>query len=406
MNDNRLHYMDNLRAFAMLLGVVFHAALAYSTTLHQVWLPADSNHSNWIDVFFNFSHLFRMPLFFLVAGFFASLLYEKRGLAKLLKNRLVRVTVPFLVFLPVVTALIIASIVWAVENVENKTPMLAMIASFWGNPDAPKPPPSMMHLWFLYYLTVFYILTALAVKLGRINFGHINLVSWILKKPLLFVVLAPLCLAPALVLSGTPYPAPEQFIPKLWACWFFGFFYLLGWVFYRHGAAVELFRPYWKAMLIAGLGLFAVFAYLVPNDPMTFEQAMALAAGGPEISFQKIILAVLGAYVTLYMVLVMLIIGKDFFDKRSAAVKLIADSSYWIYLIHIPIIFAIQFALMDVSWPLWAEFTLSALGAFAVGFITYLLLVRWTPIGWLLNGRKKRGEVLQVAAAPNAANVR
>lgn len=399
MNDNRLHYMDNLRAFAMLLGVVFHAALAYSTTLHQVWLPADSNHSGWIDVFFNFSHLFRMPLFFLVGGFFACLLYEKRGLAKLLKNRLVRVMVPFLVFLPVVTALIIASTVWAVENVENKTPMLVISASFWGNPDAPKPPPSMMHLWFLYYLTVFYILTALAVKLDRIN-----LVSWILKKPLLFVVLAPLCLAPALVLSGTPYPAPEQFVPKLWACWFFGFFYLLGWVFYRHGAAVELFRPYWKAMLIAGLGLFAVFTYLVPSDPLTFEQAMAMAVGGPEISIQKTILAVLGAYVTLYMVLVMLVIGKDFFDKRSAAVKLIADSSYWIYLIHIPVIFAIQFALMDVSWPLWAEFSISALGAFAVGFVTYLLLVRWTPIGWLLNGRKKRGEALETAAVPSSAS--
>ena len=28
--SSRLYYMDNLRALAMLLGVVFHAALAYS----------------------------------------------------------------------------------------------------------------------------------------------------------------------------------------------------------------------------------------------------------------------------------------------------------------------------------------------------------------------------------------
>ena len=39
---DRIHAMDNLRALAMLAGVVFHAALAYSPLMHMIWPPADA----------------------------------------------------------------------------------------------------------------------------------------------------------------------------------------------------------------------------------------------------------------------------------------------------------------------------------------------------------------------------
>ena len=38
----RFHYMDNLRALAMLTGVVFHGALAYSVLAHPFWPTADA----------------------------------------------------------------------------------------------------------------------------------------------------------------------------------------------------------------------------------------------------------------------------------------------------------------------------------------------------------------------------
>ena len=38
---DRIHYMDNLRALAMLAGVVFHAAFAYSPLMHPLWPAAD-----------------------------------------------------------------------------------------------------------------------------------------------------------------------------------------------------------------------------------------------------------------------------------------------------------------------------------------------------------------------------
>ena len=78
-NDDRVHYMDNLRALAMLAGVVFHAALAYSPFIHNYWPTAYAASSRLVDVLAWFVHLFRMPLFFPIAGFFAALLVRRHG---------------------------------------------------------------------------------------------------------------------------------------------------------------------------------------------------------------------------------------------------------------------------------------------------------------------------------------
>ncbi len=37
----RIHYLDNLRAVAMLLGVYLHAALAYAEPSRSVWIATN-----------------------------------------------------------------------------------------------------------------------------------------------------------------------------------------------------------------------------------------------------------------------------------------------------------------------------------------------------------------------------
>jgi glucan biosynthesis protein C len=63
----RIHYLDNLRALAMLLGVFLHGALAYANPTQIVWLVTDPQSSVLLDATFNFIHLFRMALFFLIS---------------------------------------------------------------------------------------------------------------------------------------------------------------------------------------------------------------------------------------------------------------------------------------------------------------------------------------------------
>ncbi len=56
--EGRIHYLDNLRALAMILGVVLHAGLAYATPAQEVWLATDSQGSVVIDM-----SIWLIPLF-------------------------------------------------------------------------------------------------------------------------------------------------------------------------------------------------------------------------------------------------------------------------------------------------------------------------------------------------------
>jgi glucan biosynthesis protein C len=84
--SSRLYYMDNLRALAMLLGVVFHAALAYSPRLNESWFTSDQQNSILLEFSVYFLHLFRMPLFFFISGFFALMMIEKKVLRPICKT--------------------------------------------------------------------------------------------------------------------------------------------------------------------------------------------------------------------------------------------------------------------------------------------------------------------------------
>src|SRR5213075_3264990 len=98
--DNRRYYgLDALRGGMMLLGVVLHSGEFYiSQPLPQmVGFPLDRNSSYLFDLVFHFIHSFRMPLFFVLAGFFAALLVEKRGMWGTLKDRAARVLAPLVV---------------------------------------------------------------------------------------------------------------------------------------------------------------------------------------------------------------------------------------------------------------------------------------------------------------------
>ena len=380
--DTRIHYMDNLRAFAMLLGVFFHAALAYSPLVQQVWLTADVGKSAALDYAAFLSHIFRMPLFFLIAGFFACLLYEKRGLRKLLSNRVKRVALPFVIFLPLVTASLIMSIGWAIEVVEQKSFMLSLIENMIANPGDNKPPPSTTHLWFLYYLIFFYLVTVLLLKLIKKDLGR-----YIFISPKVFLLLAPLVLIPALIKLPAPLPAPERFYPELWSFGYFGMFFGFGWLLYKRQTFIDQLEPYAWWLLGVGIIAYSVYHSMLP-ETIVLKESMMTGNYDVELSLRQLFFALLAAISSVYLTLAILLLGRKFFDRQNRAIRLVADSSYWIYIIHLPIVMFIQFALLDVNWLWQIEFLLSSTATIILGFVTYLLLVRWTPIGWLLNGRK------------------
>src|SRR6185369_17393910 len=93
--ERRYYGLDALRGGMMMLGIVLHAAQMYlAAPPPTVPFPGDPNNSLLFDLLFHFIHQFRMPTFFVLAGFFCALLVEKRGLRETYKNRALRVAAP------------------------------------------------------------------------------------------------------------------------------------------------------------------------------------------------------------------------------------------------------------------------------------------------------------------------
>jgi hypothetical protein len=76
----------------MLLGLAYHAALSFAAGFP--WLVQDVSQSRSLFLFQAASHGFRMPLFFLLSGFFTAMMWRKRGLKALLHQRFRRIFLP------------------------------------------------------------------------------------------------------------------------------------------------------------------------------------------------------------------------------------------------------------------------------------------------------------------------
>lgn len=367
----RVHHMDNLRALAMLAGVVFHAALAYSPLMHPIWPLADAGRSVAVDVFAWFLHLFRMPLFFVVAGFFAALLVARRGMAGLFRNRAARVLLPLVLFLP----LVLVSMHWltmqAVANATHPSPALVWMRGWIEQHGALPSMPGWAHLWFLFYLLLFTVLTWVASSLGMRSLGQ----RIAALPPLALILLFPIPLTLALAGTTAPWPAPEFVLPSLWAMAFFGVYFALGYQLFQRHEMLDRMRPLSLPLLAGAVLAYALLFRLTDGfaltRPTTLQHAMHVA---------------LEAYAGLWMTLWCLLAGKRWLDRRNATMRWLADASYWTYLVHLPLLFAIQYRLLDAPLHWMAKFAIAVLATFAVSLVSYRLLVRNTVVGRLLNG--------------------
>ena len=363
--QDRLHYMDHLRALAMLAGVFFHAALAYSPLMHGFWPLADRQSSAWVDAVAWGLHLVRMPLFFLVAGFFAAWILGRRGGVALARQRVRRILLPFLVAWPLVWWSLSASTGWALANVQHPSPLLEMVRAWMLLPDRPRLPPGTAHLWFLYYLLLFAVLhwVARTLELGRLG-------RWLLDRHPAWVLLGlPLVLAPALATVSAPHPAPEGLLPQFWALVFYGAFFALGTQVHAKPDWLARARPL-APWLFAG----CVLLYLV------FLWRLRVELPGAEAPTASWPVAALEALLSVWLTVLCLLAGQRLLDRPNPAMRYLAQGAYCTYLLHLLLIFAIQYPLMDLELPWPLKFALASAGTLAICLLSYQLLVRHTPL--------------------------
>lgn len=392
MSDfSRIHYLDNLRVIAMMLGVFLHAGFAYAKPSNSFWLATDRYSSSIVDCSIWFVHLFRMSLFFLISGYFSKLLVEKRGVFGFVLNRIVRIGIPFLLFYPILFFALIGVIVFAVSYLEKPEGALALMKTAGEMPSDSlgRPKYPLMHIWFLYYLLGLSILGALAGKWIDTLFSGVErwIRGWRVSSRYVSLIgfgVLPLLLVPAVMLARVPIPAPETFQPLLWPFWFYGLFYFGGW--FLRGREMLLDQAPRRALLLSCVLVvgFAIYYFSLPTLDLRL-----LLGGRFEQSFAKYWTGILlTCYLSVGLTWIALVWGKRFLNRRSGVMGVISDSSYWVYLVHLPLAIYLQTLMVPFEWPLWIKLTLATLGTFLPCLVSYLVFVRYTPIGWLLHGKR------------------
>lgn len=400
--SERFHALDAIRAFALIIGIFFHGVLSFVSYIPpQAWAIRDSQRSVFLDSFFFVAHSFRMQAFFLIAGYFAHLLYHRQGPKGFLTHRIKRILVPFVLFLPIMYASVVVLWVWGYQimgvipkesPIAQLSPWLVMIEDImrlnWFRSDVP-----ITHLWFLYYLMLF-CLTAFPV---RPFINRIDDTTQILKKvdSIMAMIarswwggfaLGAVVILPMQIVKGWgSLDAPDHgFIPLLAPFLVYGIYFTIGWLFQRQPALLTELRRYWKLNLLISLGLMGgLTAFFLTNFYANSSSTNTIGKNGIPPFTNSIYGA--GSMTSVFAFIGVIL---HYFSHPSKRIRYLSDSAYWLYIAHLPVVvfFQILVAPLQIHWLL--KMPLIFVPSFAILFLTYHYGVRNTWLGVLLNGRR------------------
>jgi glucan biosynthesis protein C len=372
----RYHSLDAVRAAMMLLGLVIHSGTSYTATpLGAAWPYSDPQKSTLFDLVVFFIHLFRMPVFFVVAGFFAALLYYRDGPAGFAANRSRRVLLPLALFWIPVFPLVSAGFTFAngrASGAIHWTPITS--GSFLQH-------PTLIHFWFLWDLAIFY---AVALLIVRVACWAPE--SWRQRVDRSFAVIATsvwgaFALAGVTTLTLLPMEIPAletsvEFVPPARVLVAYGVFFTFGWLMFRRRDIIEPFGAGWKTPMAAGVLTSALYLVVTVARPIadawTFHVTGVTLAG---LSMWLLIFGILGAFGSLM-------------ERPRPLVRYFSDAAYWMYLVHLPITIWVPGLLATTNLPALVKFAIVLLTTTGLTVATYHLFVRSTGIGALLNGRR------------------
>lgn len=368
----------------LLLGLVIHCSQAYlplATGFRSAdqWYFFDESSSSLLAPLCVIIHTYRMPLFFVLAGFFASMLISRRGLNGLISNRVHRVAVPL-----VASLILLVPLIHAAANLVQSDQSRFGLSVDEAISSGLTSRFSLHHLWFLWHLTIFYALTWLLISFSRRN--HSSYIQRIWERlvqlssrrwaSMIFASVSIIFLSQMKTLPGF-VDASFTFAPPWYLLGFYGLCYLFGSLLFHNTiqrkrlANVAISRMI-VASISIGLYLAAVGLFVFTDQTEWLYWPMVALSS---FTIWMFIEAWLGCF-------------QKFLSQPSRIMRYISDASYWVYLIHVPAAIVFQGAVSELEIVAEAKFLLTLFFTTVTSFASYHVLVRGTAIGKLLNGKR------------------
>jgi glucan biosynthesis protein C len=385
----RYHGLDAMRGIAMVLGIALHAALPYIPGMPSAIWPSDNSSSYPIKIVFEFIHMWRMPVFFILAGFFANLIITRKSWMFWCNNRFLRVGLPIAVFFPVMSL----TLPWIWKY--GRTGEFYFFYSNTGQP---------FHLWFLWHLLIFVLFSILFRMPGKflvalmrlLNGGGLEVLTsflYKLKNVTAVIIFKSKCPIGFMLACGITnlWAGGELIINPLGS----GLYFLFGFSLYKNPSLLSFIKKEWKYYLLIATLIFSLYIALDMRVVKDITEVIYQTRIG-ENQTPNISLFVLTRYSMEIIGAVLFSMGfiglaEDKFGSYNRFSRFISDGSYWMYLIHLPVVTFTTFLMF--GWLIYPEIKFVIATSFTAGvcLVTYRYFVQATFIGLFLNGKRHRG---------------
>jgi len=379
MTEARFNNLDFLRAFALLAGVLLHALSLYLE-------PIDGSEPRPLAaILFIWIHSWRMPLFMVLAGFFTCLSLSKRSTSSYALNRLVRLGGPLI-------------LLWvAIPAVDESAAQMFKSPDFisWimtGGQFSLR----LDHLWFLYYLLIFYALVlALKALTPRIFELMVNLKLNFLTLSFFWLPIITLFAPWAKPIGGVFSEVPTTFGElKVGSMLFMLAFFIIGMQLFNNQTILQRLqaKSFWiTAIICCSFVPIGLMGWGIMKDsPFVFSST-------PEMW----VVNALSTCASLFVVLAFIGASSRYILASGPILSWLVKLSYPTYVFHLVFVYSIG-AILLLSG---LNTTLVVIGSFFSGVIgslvIYYLLIWYTPLDWVFNGYKNSRFKLKIIGSTN-----
>jgi len=341
ITTDRKHYIDNLRNITILLLFPVHTFMIWNDFGSRFYIWQGEN--KFLSTAIVLINPWFMPLLFVLAGMSARYALEKRSTREFIRQRIGKLLIPFLTGL---VFIIPFQTFYARKFFDNYT------GSIWDN--------------LRYFFTH---LTDFSGYDGAFTLGHL----WFI---LFLFLISMMALA---VWRVVPYEKAEKYVEKL-SVYSVLFLFVPVWLMYYIGN----FGGY---SLGKNLALYLIGYYVLSNEKVMekLEKCKKILL----ILFVIITVAsVMMYYTTSYYgdlwvnfvgwisILVLLILGKKNFNKRTGFTEYFNQASYPVYILHQSILVALAYYVAQISENFFVQVTGILVGSFLLTLAGYHLIRR------------------------------
>ena len=388
----------------MLLGVTQHAGMAYMTrpmdgllwplrpdTVEGGTQPANT----FFDLMLWWVHCWRVPMFFVIGGFFAAMLVRRRGANGYLHHRYQRVVIPIIA--ASATFLSAMYLLWAWGWVyEGRATWREVWRTSFDDRVIDDKMLSTGHLWFLYYLAIFAVVYWAILK-ARGKAEPSDILPGKKTIAIFSSGWAPVMLSLPTISAIFVFPHfflahDHNLIPRnleksgieILQIAYQGYYFVVGvYLFRMHRMMDRVARWTWSYLI--GATLCFVVAML-----LAWRWFDHLDHGTAFSTLERLALAASLSLFCWLMIWGTIGLGLGVLSKNRDWLRWLSDSAYWVYLLHLPVVGLMMMLLRD--WPNspFVKYLIIVAVAAAVTLGTYQTMVRYTFIGRMLHGPRHR----------------